>query len=91
MASRLSALGADLLLVDRDARALEALSEDMRSSGFPEPGICPLDLSIAGASEFEQIASILEQEYGGLDVIINRALHARAWATLRGQVSYNFV
>lgn len=73
LAVQLSRAGANLLLLDKNSRGLDALSDELLSMGLPEPGVCPLDLSSSGAAEFEELVAILESEYGGLDTVVHCA------------------
>lgn len=73
LAEEFARSGADLLLVDTNLKGLEALSDQLVEIGLPEPGICELDLAKAGASEFAELAAILERAYGALDVFVHCA------------------
>ena len=73
LALQFAAAGADLLLIDKDSRALDAVSDEIGLDGTPLPGICPLDLAEAGSSEYEQIGRILNTEFKGLDVLVHCA------------------
>lgn len=73
LAMRMSELGANLLLLDQASRSLDTLADRIYSSGLPEPGVCPLDLAVAGVSEYEELAAIMETEYGGLDILVHCA------------------
>jgi len=65
--------GANLFLLDKDSNGLDSVSDQVRDLGYREPGICPLDLTIASEAEYEQIGLILESEFAGLDVLIHCA------------------
>ena len=73
LASQLADKGADLLLVDKKSRELDALSDHIFSKGLNEPGVCIIDLASAGSTEFESLADIMETQYGGLDVVFHCA------------------
>ena len=73
LASQLADKGADLLLVDKKSRELDALSDHICSKGLSEPGICIIDLASAGNTEYESLADIMETQYGGLDVVFHCA------------------
>lgn len=73
LAEQMAHRGADLLLIDRDSRALDRLSKAIQEAGSAEPGVCPLDLAVAGGAACQQLAEIIGQEYGGLDILIHCA------------------
>lgn len=73
VAIQFAAAGADLLLIDKDSVALDAVSDEIQLGGSPLPGICPLDLAEANTSEYEQVSRILDVEFKGLDVLIHCA------------------
>lgn len=75
LAKLLARRGHSLLLLDRDSRRLDQLSDEIRAAGAEEPGVCPLDLAVAGPDAFHELAMILEREYGGLDHLIHCAAH----------------
>lgn len=73
MARQFAQSGADLLLVDKNGRELDRLSRSIEQSGHPEPGVCPLDLATATSDAYEQLASIMAEQYEGLDVLVHCA------------------
>ena len=73
MARQFAQFGADLLLVDKNGRELDILSRSIEQSGYPEPGVCPLDLSTAVSDAYQQLVSIMAEQYEGLDVLIHCA------------------
>ena len=73
LARELAGRGADLLLVDRQSRKLDALSADIRAGGASEPGVCALDFIKAGPEQAAELASIVARHYGGLDTLVHCA------------------
>ena len=73
LAEQMAHRGADLLLIDKDSRALDRLSRAIQEAGSAEPGVCPLDLAVAGGAVCQQLTEIIGQEYGGLDILIHCA------------------
>jgi len=65
--------GADLVLLDRNRKGLTELSDRFADAGLLPPGLYPLDLSGVGIGEFNDLASVLQSEYGGLDALIHCA------------------
>ena len=68
-----AAAGATVVLHARIVRKLEALYDEIRAAGHPEPVILPLDLAKAEASDFANVASALEGQLGRLDALIHTA------------------
>jgi NAD(P)-dependent dehydrogenase (short-subunit alcohol dehydrogenase family) len=69
-------------MVDRDSRGLDRLSDEIRAAGLEEPGVCPLDLAVADPNAFNEVAMILEREFGGLDHLVHCAAHFRGLTPL---------
>jgi len=74
LAKQLARAGSDLLLVDKNTRALESLSDELIGAGLPEPGICTMDLATAVPGDYDQLAAILRDEYKGMDAFIHCAV-----------------
>lgn len=87
VALQMAVAGADLLLIDKDSRGLDGISDEISLGGYPQPGICPLDLSKAGALEYEQLGQILKSEFNGLDVLIHCAAEFQGLQPLDQQTS----
>jgi len=66
--------GADLVLLDKNRRALSVLSDKLTGQGFSPPGLYPLDLAGAGVDDFNQLADIVRSEFGGLHGLVHCAL-----------------
>ena len=73
LAIQLAHMDTDLLLLDKASRDLDALSDEICAQNQPEPGVCALDLSKSGPVDYQNLVKILQEEYGGLDVIIHCA------------------
>ncbi|HEY2818558.1 MAG TPA: SDR family NAD(P)-dependent oxidoreductase [Casimicrobiaceae bacterium] len=65
--------GATVVLHARVVRKLEALYDEIKQSGYPEPTILPLDLAKATADDFANVTSALEAQLGRLDAIVHTA------------------
>jgi len=66
--------GAELILLDKNRRALSELSGRMTKEGLPEPGLYPLDLAGAGIEEFDGLVDVIQSEFGSLYALIHCAL-----------------
>jgi NAD(P)-dependent dehydrogenase (short-subunit alcohol dehydrogenase family) len=65
--------GATVVLHGRVVRKLEALYDEITAALFPEPVILPLDLARAEASDFANVGSALEAQFGRLDALVHTA------------------
>ncbi len=66
--------GADLVLLDKDRRSLNQLSDHITDQGLAPPGLYPLDLAGAGVDDFNDLVEIIRSEFGGLYALIHCAL-----------------
>lgn len=64
--------GATVILHGRDARALDALYEELRQIG-PEPAVAALDLERAQGNEYEHLTEQVTTRYGRLDGLLHNA------------------
>jgi NAD(P)-dependent dehydrogenase (short-subunit alcohol dehydrogenase family) len=69
----LAALGAEVILLGRTVRKLEAVHAEIQKLGAPEASIVPLDLERALAADYEAVANAVEQRYGRLDGLLHNA------------------
>ena len=67
-------LGADLILLDKNRRGLNELSDAITDQNKTPPGLYPMDLAGAGPQDFNDLAEIIESEFGGLYALIHCAL-----------------
>ena len=65
--------GAIVILLGRTVAKLETLYDEIMEAGFPEPGIVPMDLSVASAQDIEQMAEVILDKYGRLDGLLHNA------------------
>lgn len=70
-----AAHGATVALLDKEEGPLEQVYDRIAAAGHPQPLLIPLDLGQAGPAQFDQLATLLEQETGRLDGL----LHNAAW------------
>jgi NAD(P)-dependent dehydrogenase (short-subunit alcohol dehydrogenase family) len=69
-----AAQGATVVLHGRVVRKLEALYDRIQAAGYPEPTILPLDLSVAKAEDFANVANALQEQHGRIDAIVHTAV-----------------
>ncbi len=64
--------GATVILHGRDANALDAQYEEIRTLG-PEPAVAALDLERARGEDYQNLTAQLESRYGKLDGLLHNA------------------
>ena len=65
--------GAEVVLLDRNERALDALYDRMIDEGLVKPAICPLDLAQFGQEQADSLVGMLESDCIGLTGLIHCA------------------
>jgi len=65
--------GANVILVGRNSRKLEAVHAQIEAAGHPEPIIALLDLEKALARDFDQLADAVLERFGRLDGLLHNA------------------
>lgn len=69
----LARAGAEVILLGRTVRKLEAVHAEIAQLGAPEASIVPLDLERALAADYEAVADAIEKRYGRLDGLLHNA------------------
>ncbi len=65
---------ANLILLDKNRRALGLLSDRIVAQGGVEPGLYPMNLAGSGLQDFDDLADVIRAEYGSLYALIHCAL-----------------
>ncbi len=65
--------GAEVVLIGRDTKKLEAAHAQISATGAPEASIAVLDLEKAIARDYDQLADALLSRYGRLDGLLHNA------------------
>jgi NAD(P)-dependent dehydrogenase (short-subunit alcohol dehydrogenase family) len=73
VALALASAGAEVILLGRTVRKLEAVHGEIAALGGPEASIVPLDLERALAADYEAVAAAVEKRYGRLDGLLHNA------------------
>lgn len=84
LVSRILAGGDDCIALDRNERGLNRLHDELAANGTP-PALYPLDLVGAGPDDYAELASVIEQQFGRLDVLVHAAAHFSALRPLEHQ------
>ena len=74
LAQQCAAMGAELILLDKNRRGLGELSDSMTEQGFAPPGLYPLNLAAAGVDDFDDLVNTINSEFSGLDALIHCAV-----------------
>ena len=69
----LASAGAEVILLGRTVRKLEAVHAEIKKLGAPEASIVPLDLERALAADYEVVAAAVEKRYSRLDGLLHNA------------------
>lgn len=65
--------GAEVILLGKTVKKLEAVYDEIVNAGYKEPSIIPLDMKGATVQNYKDMAATIESEYGRLDGILNNA------------------
>lgn len=68
-----AAHGATVILLGRTIRKLEAVYDAIAQAGHPLPAIYPMNLEGATPKDYEDLAEVLEKEFGRLDGLLHNA------------------
>jgi len=69
----LARAGAQVILLGRTVRKLEAVHAEIQKADAPEASIVPLDLERAMAKDYEAVAEAIDKRYGRLDGLLHNA------------------
>jgi NAD(P)-dependent dehydrogenase (short-subunit alcohol dehydrogenase family) len=73
VALALAQAGAEVILLGRTVRKLEAVHAEIEKLGGPEASIVPMDFEKALPADYEAVASAVEKRYGRLDGLLHNA------------------
>lgn len=73
LAMQAASAGAEVVLLDKDLPALEALHDRIEAAVGQQPGLYPLDLMGAAPDDYLELAQRLAHSLGGLDVLVHGA------------------
>jgi NAD(P)-dependent dehydrogenase (short-subunit alcohol dehydrogenase family) len=73
LATACAGRGATVVLHGRTVHKLEAIYDAIVAAGQPQPTILPLDLAIADADDFDNVAGALRAQLGRLDGLVHTA------------------
>jgi NAD(P)-dependent dehydrogenase (short-subunit alcohol dehydrogenase family) len=73
LAKAAAGLGATVVLLGRTSSKLEAVYDEIVASDAPRPGIFVMDLAAAGAEQYDQLGTAIQDEYARLDGLVHNA------------------
>ncbi len=73
VAEGFAAHGATVILLGKTIKKLEQVYDEIMQAGGPLPGIYPMDLLGAKYKDHEDLAGVLDKEYGRLDGLLHNA------------------
>jgi NAD(P)-dependent dehydrogenase (short-subunit alcohol dehydrogenase family) len=73
IALALASHGATVILLGRTQEKLEAVYDQIKAGGYPEPALAPVNLEVARPQDYEELATLFEREFGRLDGILHNA------------------
>ncbi|MCL6271313.1 YciK family oxidoreductase [Sansalvadorimonas sp. 2012CJ34-2] len=65
--------GATVILLGRTTSKLEKVYDEIESEGGSQPAIIPLNLETATAHDYEEVATMIDREFGKLDGLLHNA------------------
>lgn len=65
--------GATVILLGRTQEKLEKVYDQIKAEGGPEPALAPVNLNVARAEDFDELAGLFEKEFGRLDGLLHNA------------------
>ena len=74
LASMCASENANLILLDKNRRALGLLSDRIVAQGGSDPGLYPMNLAAAGLQDFNDLVDVIRAEFGNLHALIHCAL-----------------
>jgi len=65
--------GATVILLGRKVKKLEAVYDEIENAGYPQPAIYPLDLEKAPTEAFDQLGTVLAENFEQLHGVVHNA------------------
>lgn len=84
LAEAAAAAGAQLVLVSRQQKKLEALSDRLTAAGGLAPCLFPVDFTRASGNPYQALAEGIEADLGRLDGVVHAAVRFQALTPLAG-------
>ena len=72
-AKTFAAHGATVLLLGKTEANLSAVYDEIEAAGHPQPAVIPFNLETALAHQYDELAAMLESEFGKIDGLLHNA------------------
>lgn len=72
-AKAFAAHGATVLLLGKTEESLNHLYDEIEEAGYPQPAVIPFNLETALAHQYDELAAMIENEFGRLDGLLHNA------------------
>ncbi len=72
-AKSFAAHGATVLLLGKTEANLTALYDEIEAAGYPQPAVIPFNLETALPHQYDELAAMLESEFGKIDGLLHNA------------------
>ncbi|MCW3150799.1 YciK family oxidoreductase [Stutzerimonas stutzeri] len=68
-----AAHGATVLLLGKNEENLNRVYDDIEAAGYPRPAVIPFNLETALPHQYDELAAMVEREFGHLDGLLHNA------------------
>ncbi len=68
-----AAHGATVLLLGKNEENLNRVYDEIEAAGHPQPAVIPFDLETAHPNQYDELAAMVEREFGRLDGLLHNA------------------
>jgi len=72
-AKTFAANGATVILCGKNQKSLNHVYDEIEAAGHPQPAVLPVDFEKAVPQDYENLATLIEQEFGRLDGLLINA------------------
>lgn len=72
-AKTFAAHGATVLLLGKHEENLNRVYDEIEAAGHPQPAVIPFDLQTAQQNQYDELAAMIEAEFGRLDGLLHNA------------------
>jgi NAD(P)-dependent dehydrogenase (short-subunit alcohol dehydrogenase family) len=68
-----AAHGATVLLLGQNEENLDRVYDEIEGAGYPQPAVIPFNLETALPHQYDELAAMIEREFGRLDGVLHNA------------------
>ena len=74
--------GAQIVLLDKNIPKLEKIYDQIIETGAPTPALYPFDLAGASELQYEELANIIDKNYGSLQGLLHSAVELSSYTPI---------